>query len=79
MTKNRTTNTGKNEKFARKRCPPNQLYIKLITKNNKNLRFHFFSSDHICEPIDARFCDTVKRRQKPPKKGHICKNHENWF
>ena len=27
--------------YARKRCPPNQLNIKVITKNNKNIRLHF--------------------------------------
>ena len=27
--------------YARKRCPPNQLNIKLTTKNNKNLCLHF--------------------------------------
>ena len=38
----------------------------------------FFASDNICKSIDAHYCDTVKRK-KPPKKGRIRKNHENWF
>ena len=35
----KTKNLNKN--YARKRCPPNQLKIKIITKSNQNLRLHF--------------------------------------
>ena len=78
----RTTNTGKKRKictknYERKRCPPNQLNIKLITKNNKNLFFAFFADDAICKSNDAHYCNTVKRKQKPTKKEQICKNREN--
>ena len=64
---------------ARKLCPPNQLNIKLITKNKKNLGLHFikvttfvFQITHIIEIL-------WKKKQKPTTKGQICKNHENWF
>ena len=32
---------GALDKYVGKRCPPNQLKIKLITRNSKNLRLHF--------------------------------------
>ena len=60
--------------FARKRCPPNQLNIKLITKNNKNLRLHFMQ---VTTFVGQMTLSTVKRKQKPTKKGQICKTHEN--
>ena len=28
---------------------------------------------------DAHYGDTVKRKEKPTKKGQICKNLESWF
>ena len=55
--------------YARKRCPPNQLNIKLITKNNKKSSFEFFAGDNNCKSNDAHYCDTVKRKQKPTKMG----------
>ena len=45
---------------------PQLLNIKLITKNKKNLRLHFFKRSNICEINDS---DTLKRKQKPTKKG----------
>ena len=41
--------------------------------------FAFFAGDKICKSNDAHFSDTMKRKQKPTKKGQICENHENWF
>ena len=64
--------------YTRKRCPPNQLKIRLITINKKNF-ICIFASDSICKSNDAHFCDTVKRKQKPTKKRQNCKNHNNWF
>ena len=59
--------------YARKRCPPNQLNIKLITKNNKNLSLHFLKNDNICKSNGAHYCDTVKRKQKSTKKDKYVK------
>ena len=56
---------------------PNQLNIKPITKNNKNLRSNFLQVTTFVN--DAHYCDAVKRKQKPTKKLQICKNHENWI
>ena len=78
-------NYKKNDKYRQKRkictktMSPNKLNIKLTTKNNKNLRLLFFASDNICKSNYAHYCDTVKRKQKPTKKGQIYKNHWNWF
>ena len=58
---------------------PNQLNIKVITKNNKNLRLNFLRVKTFVNQMTPIYCDTVKRKQKPTKKGQICKNHENWF
>ena len=59
--------------FARKRCPPNQLNIELITKNKKKSSFAFFAGDNIVKSNDAPYCDTVKRKQKPTKRGKFAK------
>ena len=64
--------------YAGKRCPPNHLNIKLITKNNK-IFVCFFAINNIGVSNDAHYCDTVKRKQKPAKMGQICKSRENWF
>ena len=57
---------------------PNQLIIKVITKNNKNLCFGLFEGNNICKSKDAHYCGTVKRKQKPTKKREICKYHKKW-
>ena len=57
------------EKLCTKTMSPNQLNIKLINKNNKKFRFAFFTVDNICKSNDAHYCDIVKRKQKPTKKG----------
>ena len=41
--------------------------------------FAFFADDNICKSNDTHCCDAVKKKEKPTKKGQICKNHENWF
>ena len=62
--------------YARKRCPPSQLNVQLITKNKKS-PFAFFAGDNICKSNDSHYCETVKRKQKPTKNGHIYKNYKN--
>ena len=47
---------------------PNQLNIKLITKNNKNLLLHFL-----------KVTKFVNQMTPNTKKWQICKNHEYWF
>ena len=64
--------------YARKRCPPNQLNIKLITKNKKT-PFAFFKSKKFCKSNDAHYCDTVRREQKPTKRGKYAKITKNGF
>ena len=59
--------------FARKRCPPNQLNFKLITKNNKN---PIFAGDSICKSNDAHYCDTLKRNQKSTKRADMQKSRK---
>ena len=54
----------KEQQIHAKTMSPNQLNIKLITKNNKKSLFSFFAGDNICKSNDARFCDTVKNLQK---------------
>ena len=53
------------------------IHIKLITKSKKKSLVALFAGDNICKSNDAHYCDTVKRKQKPTKKGQICKNQEN--
>ena len=59
--------------YTRKQCPPNQLNIKLITKNNKNRSLPFCAGDNICKSNDAHYCDAVKRKQKRTKRGKFAK------
>ena len=66
-------------KFARKRCPPNQLNTKVYTENNKKSSFAIFLGNNICKSNDPHYCNTVKRKQKPTKNRQICKIQENWF
>ena len=49
--------------------PPNQLNIKLIPKNNKNVPLHYLKVTKIRKSNDAHYCDTVKGEQKTYKKG----------
>ena len=63
--------------YARRRCPLNQLNIKLITKNNKKSSFAFFADDNICKSNDANYCDSVKRKQKPPKGANLQKSRKS--
>ena len=50
-----------------------------MTDYNKNLLLLSFACDNICKSNDAHYCDTVKRKQKPTKKGRTCKIRVNWF
>ena len=40
---------------------PNQLSIKLITKNKKKSSVAFFAADKNCKSNDAHYCDTAKK------------------
>ena len=65
--------------YAGKRCPPNQLNIKLITKNNKNLRLHFLKVTKLVNQMTPMFVMLLKENRNQQKRGQIRKNHENWF
>ena len=57
---------------------PNQLNIKPITKNIKNLRLHFLQVTTFVSQMTPIIVILLKK-QKPTKKGQTCKNHENVF
>ena len=61
--------------YARKRCPPNQLNIKLITKNNKNLRLHFLQVTTIVVWKENKNLQKWGKYTKITKIGF----HENWL
>ena len=77
----RTTITLKQRKictknYTRKRCPPNQFFIKLITKSNKNLRLQFFQVTTFLNqmtPIIVILWKTTKTYKKGCKFAKITK------
>ena len=66
------------KKLCTKTMSPNQLNIKLFTKAKKS-PLAISEGNNICKSNDAHYCDTMKSKVKPTKKGQICKNHDNWL
>ena len=66
------------EKLYTKTMSPNQLNIKVITKNKKPL-FAFFAGYNICKSKDAHYCDSVKKKQNLQKRGKFLKITKTGF
>ena len=64
--------------YARKRCPPNQLNIKLITKNNKNVRLIFLQVAKFVNQMTPIIVILWKENKNLQKRANM-KIHENWF
>ena len=50
-----------------------------MTKNNKKYTFSFFAGNNIGKSNDAHYCDNLKRKQKPKKKGKSAKSTKIGF
>ena len=75
MTTKRTTNTGKicTKNCARKRCPTNQLNIKLITKNNQNPPLRFLQVTTFVSQMTPIIVIPWKENKNLQKRGRIAK------
>ena len=59
--------------YAQKRCPPNQLNIKLITKNNENLRLHFLKVTKFVNQMTPIIVMLWKENRNLQKRGKYAK------
>ena len=59
--------------YAGKRCPPNQLNIKLITKINKNLRLHFLQLTLFVSQMTPIIVILRKENKNLQKRGKFAK------